>query len=238
MKKRSRVLNGFKIAFLGICFGLSMNLAVSASCFAENFPTQPVARVEPWWIERHELLKRTARMGNVETLFVGDSITQGWNPRVWGEAFSHLRPANFGISGDKTENVLWRIQDGEFQGLDPSTLVLLIGTNNAQYHEPEAIRDGIAAVIRAFQNQMPRARILLISIFPRGWDRTDPLRMKVNEVNRLLPALTDGSRVIWVPIGRFFLDADERISPDIMPDSLHLSERGYRIFASALRPYL
>ena len=176
-------------------------------------------------------------------MFVGDSITQGWEnegKEVW-EKFYAKPPrsaANFGIGGDRTQHVLWRLQHGNLEGLGqhpPKLVVLMIGTNNSNGDENSAqeIADGIAAIVRTLREKLPQTKVLLLAIFPRGAGRSYQ-REKNAKASALASKMADGKMVHYLDIGSKFLNADETLSKEIMPDFLHLSPAGYRIWAEAM----
>ena len=182
---------------------------------------------------------RAAKKGNVDLLFLGDSITQGWNGNedVWKRFYGARHAANFGIGGDRTQHVLWRIQNGELEGIAPKVVVLMIGTNNADSSAPDEIAQGITAIVQELRQRLPEARVLLLGVFPRE-QRHGGLRERLKAVNERIAKLDDGSHVRFLDIGKAFLNEDDTISPEIMPDFLHLSRRGYRIWAEAMEPTL
>jgi lysophospholipase L1-like esterase len=136
--------------------------------------------------------------------------------------------------------VLWRLQHGEIDGIDPEVVVLMIGTNNtgSRHDAPEATVRGIAADVREIRRRLPRAKVLLLAVFPRGGRPDDELRRANDSVNALLPGLADGKSVRFLNINRFFLQPDGMLSKDIMPDLLHPNALGYRIWADAMQPEL
>lgn len=222
---------------LGALLLLVLGLA-AVGCSSGPTATVPAPREEGWWRELHRRHLERAGQGPVDLLFLGDSITQGWNDNeVWRTFYGPRRAANFGINGDKTQNVLWRIRDGELDGIGPKAVVLLIGTNNLSASPPEEIARGIAAIVAEIRRRLPEARVLLLGILPRG-ERPGPARDRIRAVNQLIARLDDGSRVRFLDIGRSFVDEDGTISREIMPDSLHLSPKGYRIWAEAMEPAL
>ncbi len=212
-----------------------------------NYATVPESRPERggkfgWWLARHERKLEDAKQG-ADIVFLGDSITQNWEAAgkdVWREHFSAKRALNLGFGGDSTQHVLWRLAHGELDGVNPKVVVLHIGTNNARHSEatPEQIAEGIRAVIEAVHAKAPGALVLLHAIFPRGADANDPWRKRCDAINKHLPALADGQRVRFFDIGAKFANADGTISKDIMPDLLHLSAKGYEIWADELEPKL
>ncbi|MEZ0299653.1 MAG: GDSL-type esterase/lipase family protein [Candidatus Methylacidiphilales bacterium] len=175
-------------------------------------------------------------------LFIGDSITAGWTASkdVWQKYYGAYHPANFGIGGDRTQNVLWRIENGELDGISPKVVVLLIGVNNGG--GPEAAR-GARKVVEAIRAKLPQSRILLLGIFPHGHSPTDPpwnatARASIIETNKDLAALDDGKHIRFLDFGPKFLDANGAISKDILPDGLHPGPAGYQIWADAMQPLL
>jgi lysophospholipase L1-like esterase len=211
-------------------------LLLPAALAAQDGPrtTQPTAK-DP---KRHEAFLQIAQKGGVDLLFLGDSITDGWRKEagkpVWDEHFGPLRAANFGIGGDRTEHVLWRVMNGELLGLSPKAIVLLIGTNNGK-DSAEDVAQGIAAIVREIKARSPSSKLLLLGIFPRG-EVPNLAREKNDRVNVIIAKLDDARGVRFLDIGPHFLREDKSISREIMPDALHLSEKGYRIWAEAILP--
>jgi lysophospholipase L1-like esterase len=193
------------------------------------------------WMDMHRSFLDRAKKGDkepVDLLFLGDSITQGWNDNaVWKRFYGPRKAANFGIGGDRTQHVLWRIQNGELEGIAPKVVVLMIGTNNVSSGSADEIAQGVTAIVKAIREKLPRTRILLLGVFPRG-EKPNPGREKLAAVNAKIANLADGSNVTFFDIGKSFLNEDGTISGTVMPDFLHLSTRGYRIWADAMEPTL
>jgi sialidase-1 len=194
-----------------------------------------------WWPGRHAQKLAEPKKG-VEVVFIGDSITQGWEKagaEVWRRHFEPMKAANYGFGGDSTQHVLWRIDHGELDGLEPKVIVLHIGTNNARHGDftPVQVAEGIDAVVTRLKVKFPQARVLLHAIFPRGPDAKDEMRVKCAAVNALLPRLAD-ERVSYIDLSAALLQPDGTLTREIAPDLLHLSEKGYGIWAQHLLPHL
>lgn len=202
----------------------------------------PVDRKEQWWIDRHKSFVERATKGDVNVLFLGDSLTHGWEnaKEVWERSFSQLHAAEFGIQGDQSQHVLWRIKEGkELEGIHPRVVVLLIGVNDlAEGKTPGETAKGIAAVVRELRRQRPGANILLLGIFPHGQTAISPLRAKIKQVNERIANLDDARRVHYIDFGVRFLDKDGNLTNEIAPDFVHLSSKGYQIYADEIRPIL
>ncbi len=230
-------------------FGQDTNTAVaSTSEVAKNTAIIPVLRTNPTnWVARHEGFVEIARKGNVDLLFMGDSITDGWRGRganVWNKYYASQHAANFGIGGDRTEHVLWRMDHGELDGIKPKVVVLMIGTNNSGKEKDGHMRntipqiiEGVTAVVTELRAKLPGSKILLLAIFPRG-TIDDFQRGEVAVVNTALAKLDDGKMVRFLDIGPNFLEADATLPRSIMPDLLHPNEKGYQIWADAMNPTL
>ena len=194
------------------------------------------------WVERVMRNKNDARQqaGNIQLIFDGDSITDGWHgggKTIWAQRYG-LNAFNFGIGGDRTENVLWRIAQGQTDGLHPKLIAIMIGTNNTETNTPEQIAEGVKAVVAAYQKHCPDAVILLQAIFPRSEKPDAPVRAKLKVVNEIISKLGDGKKVIYVDFSDKFLDAAGNLSKEIMFDGLHPSEKGYQIWADAIQPII
>lgn len=209
---------------------------------AETAPTtQPVTVIPVPNTSRpqdHEQnLKRIAQ-GPIGVAFIGDSITWGWGGAadIWEQSFGQYQPANFGVPGDRTQNVLWRLDHGELDGYQAKVVVLLIGTNNMG-NPAKDIALGTQKIIQLIQEKQPQASILLLAAFPRA-NKTDKVRHEVQEYNEELQKLGDDQKVRFLDIGSHFLSPDGILSTEIMPDLLHLSHQGYEIWAQNMGPVL
>ncbi|MFN0058554.1 MAG: GDSL-type esterase/lipase family protein [Planctomycetota bacterium] len=216
----------------------------------------PVARADAEWQKRHESFNARALVGSergdIGVLFIGDSITQGWGDAgksVWERHYAPRRAVNFGIGGDRTQHVLWRLEHGNLAGLArptaagaraPKLAVVMIGTNNSNGDDntAEEIADGITAIVALLRAELPQTKVLLLAIFPRG-EAPNPQREKNRLASARAAKIADGVHVHALDIGAHFLDKDAGIlAKEIMPDALHLSTRGYEIWAAAMEPKL
>lgn len=215
-----------------------------AACVALPKPsstTRPVARSEPEWVARDRAIDAAAAHGDVDLVFLGDSLTENWGFlgfEVWKRYYAERRPLNLGISGDATQHALWRILNGNLEGIEPRAIVVQIGTNNTPVNTPGEIADGVLEVVRTLRRLEPQAHILLLGLFPRDPGPDGVLRRKVEAVNRAIEARVASEDVTYLDIGAAFLDADGAISQDVMFDYVHLAPRGYEIWAQAIEPIL
>lgn len=214
-----------------------LNLRVGTPPAGTNSAVFPVPRVE-WLVHFQHNLERT-KQGNVDLVFDGDSITDGWQgtgKEVWAKNYAQFHPADFGISGDRTEHLLWRLDHGQVAGLHPKLIALMIGTNNTGSNTDVQIAEGITAIVHEYQKLCPDAVILLQAVFPRSEKPTDPVRAKIKNINTIISKLGDGQKVIYVDFSDKFLQPDGTLTRDIMPDFLHPNAKGYEIWADAIRP--
>ncbi|WP_422991928.1 GDSL-type esterase/lipase family protein [Undibacterium sp. Di24W] len=211
-----------------------------------QFSTSPVSKESyDWWAQRNKSIAAIAKAkaNTAQVVFIGDSITQGWEQEGkvrWADFVSKYNAVNLGISADTTENILWRLTKGDnlaSNTLKPKAFVLLIGTNNAGHRtlteSPEDIRDGVNAILNSLRQASPDSKTILTAIFPR----TNPADAINRKANLLLKALADGQSVIWFDIGHK-LAPNGQLDSTIMPDKLHLSPKGYEIWSDALTPIL
>ena len=180
--------------------------------------------------------------GKAEVIFVGDSITQGWEGNgkaVWAKYYASRHALNLGIGSDHTQHVLWRLDHGNLDGLKPKAAVLLIGVNNIPdtNNTPRHVLEGVTAVVRRLREKLPETKVLLLGIFPLREDFCDQ-RGKALQVNQALHKLDDGQWIRFLDIGHLFIQPDGKISKDMMRDFLHLSSTGYRLWAEAIEPEL
>ncbi len=179
-----------------------------------------------------------AEKGGVDLLFVGDSITAGWNWDIWQKSFLPFNPANLGIGGDHTGNLLWRLKYGHAEKLKPKVVVILIGVNNFGHlnETPEQVAEGITANVKLLRKMYPDAKILVNGIFPFEENANSPNRTKVKKANALVAKLDNKKSVFVRDYGAAFLQADGSIAKDIMGDFLHPTAKGYQRWADAMLP--
>jgi lysophospholipase L1-like esterase len=219
-------------AFTALTLGLTSLHAVESS-------TEPAERTGGPADRFNMLNERVkAAKGVCDLLFIGDSITQGWEGAgkgVWEHYYGGRKALNIGIGGDKTQHLLWRFEHGNLDGLKPKVAVLMIGTNNSgeERNNTGDIVAGVTKVVAALRARLPDTKLLLVGIFPRG-QTFNYQRGQVTQVNQTIRKLADGENVLWLDFGHEFLAADGSLPKDIMPDSLHLSEKGYIIWAEAM----
>ncbi len=201
---------------------------------------KPVPR-EGAWMKMHESFLERTKQGEVGLLFLGDSITQAWSgpgKETWNRFYAPRKAANFGIGGDRTEHILWRLDNGEVDGISPKVVVLMIGTNNSGDNSADEIAAGVKAIVAKLHDKLPKAKILLLGVFPRA-DRPEPIPSKLKAVNEQIAKLDDGGKTVkFLDIGGKFLEADGTLTKQMMPDLLHLSPKAYRIWADAIEPTL
>jgi len=207
----------------------------------------PEYRNHEHFIERHANFLKLIQETPIRLLFLGDSITRRWveNLGYWNAFFAPYQHANFGVGGDMSQNLLWRIQNGELDNIQPEVIVLLIGTNNIPTHSAAEITATLRLIVATIQEKLPKTKIVLMAIFPRGpqernkADESNPYFMdKVNAVNQNLMSLDDQDSIYYLDIGSSFLGADGEIDTSLLPDQLHLIGPGYQIWGEALQDIL
>ena len=223
-------------------------LAVVSAMFAasamanDDIAVKPAPRADGWWQDRHKSMNDRVKKGNADLLFIGDSITHGWEgggKAVWDKYYAKRNAVNLGIGGDQTCHVLWRLDNGNIDGISPKLAVIMIGTNNAghtPHQTPEQIAAGVKAIIERLQKKLPQTKVLLLAIFPRGANNNDELRKINAKANELIAKFADDKAVFFLDINQKFLKADGTLGTDIMPDLLHPNAKGYEIWAEAIEP--
>lgn len=197
-----------------------------------------------WWHPRHlQKLEEIKTRKNAQVIFIGDSITQGWERdgfNVWNRNYAKYNAIDLGFSGDRTENVLWRLLQGQVEGLNPKVAVLMFGTNNTGHRleKPELTAAAIKRDIEELQKRLPATKILLLAIFPREEKPDGEMRQINNKINAIISTFADNKKVYFLDINKSFLDENGILSKDIMPDLLHPNEKGYEIWAKAMEPTL
>ena len=227
------------------CEQVNKQLAVS-----KNAAIQPAPRPDEWWTTRQASVNAQVQQGNVDLLLLGDSITHGWDkqPVLWEKFFGRWNTVNAGFSGDRTQHVLWRLDNGNIAGIQPKAAVIMIGTNNSSDNTAEEIAEGIAAIVCKLRTELPQTKIVLLAIFPRGdseqrKDKTmdatyNPQWAKNDKASQLASKLADGKNVIYLDINKAFLSDKGVLTRAIMPDLLHPKEKGYEIWGEAIMPTL
>ena len=216
-----------------------LTMAAAAKDAKSNSAVVPAPRPDAWWQQRHESMNARAKQGHVDLLMIGDSITHGWEGAgkdVWNNYYGKRHAVNLGIGGDQTQHVLWRLDHGNIEGISPKLAVLMIGTNNSSSNSPEQIAEGVKAIVDKLRTKLPQTKVLVLAIFPRGPDNHDRLRQVNTKANERISKLADGRTVFFLDIGPKFLQADDTLSKDIMPDLLHPNAKGYKIWAEAIEP--
>jgi (4-O-methyl)-D-glucuronate---lignin esterase len=211
---------------------------------------QPAARNDDaTWVAKHRELIEKAKRGNIDLYFEGDSITRRWeatHKENWERNFAGWRAADFGAGGDRTQNVLYRLENGELDGVNPKVVVLLLGTNNVGF-EPfkgsdEAlvadVTRGVKACLDVIRQKAPKAKILLLGITPRNTDGTTALMPTINKINERLARLGDNKRIKYLNINDKLADKDGQLYEGMTEDGLHLTDKGYQVWADAMRPVL
>jgi lysophospholipase L1-like esterase len=223
--------------------------AANVALLASEDPTAAIPKRDTGaFLRRHEGFVKRAKEGPVGLLFLGDSITDGWNrqPHIWEHYYGKYAPANFGIGGDRTQHVIWRIENGELEGIHPRVTVLMLGTNNSGDNTADQIFAANKKIIETVRRKIPQSKVLVLAIFPRGPRQTaagtpEPWEQRmavINEVNRRLATLDDGRNVRFLNLNARFLADDGRIPSIIMPDQLHPNGAGYQLWAEAMQPLL
>ncbi len=224
----------------------------SASSTIEEPADQPHPRADENSLLAHQLLLRKKTQGRIDIYFLGDSITRRWGAGEdqykdllanWNHNFSGWNAADFGWGGDKTQNVLWRLDQGELDGVNPKIIVLMIGTNNIGTTSPAgddlariaAITRGLKSIVKVCRSKAPHATLILMGITPRN-DNIDAMRT-INAINANLAKLADGTSIRYLNINNKLADSNGRLFPGMTnPDQLHLAVPAYQIWADALKP--
>lgn len=198
------------------------------------------------WMAQHEDICAVGRDTGLELVFLGDSITQSWGGpgrkvgvtggSAWREFYASRKAANFGISGDRTQHVLWRIQNGALDGIAPKVVVLLIGTNNIGTDDAGEIAMGVREIERELRERLPETRLLVLGLLPRGGPK-DEARTTTEEVNRRLASMVWYEGSAYLDLAQTFCNKDGSLRTKLYSgDGLHLAPAGYRVWASAIEP--
>ncbi len=223
--------------------GIIALLCYSTLALAQHSAVKSASRGDQGWKDRAAVLNQRIKDNpGARVLFIGDSITQGWEgagKEVWEKYYGDRQAVNLGIGGDRTQHVLYRLENGNLEGVKPKAAVVMIGTNNSNGEDttPGQIAEGVAAIVNRLRTTVPETKILLLAIFPRG-ENFNSQRGKLAQINQVLQKLHDGKHVRFLDLGHRILGNDGLLPADIMPDYLHLSPAGYQIWADAMEPLL
>ncbi len=216
-----------------------------------TIPKPKSLSTKSWWYRRHLRFNQDVKnMPDAQIVFIGDSITHSWErggKQVWAKYYTKRKAINLGISADKTQDVIWRLQNGNLEHIKPKLFVIMIGTNNTGHNleKPQNIAYGIAAILKELRAKQPQAKILLLAIFPRGNTSLDPkdarkARQFLNneKTNRIIQTYADLKNIFYLNINHRFLDAHGKLPRKMMPDLLHPQALGYAAWADAIEPYV
>lgn len=207
------------------------------------------------WYKRHDAVKTLIKTQKVDLVFIGDSITHMWGglPKsrfpvkgaaTWEKMYAKRNAVNMGFGWDRIQNVLWRLAHGEFEGIKPKVVVLMIGTNNltgtknARKNTPEEIAEGIEAICRQIHKLSPNTRVLLQAILPRKFRANHPWRAEINEVNSIIRKLDKKGYITFIDFGDRFLNEDKSLKRELMKDPVHPGPKGFEVWAEAIEPTL
>ncbi|OHB52615.1 MAG: hypothetical protein A2Y10_19070 [Planctomycetes bacterium GWF2_41_51] len=240
------------------CYSILSSLAFAAQnpCdvkLGSHEAVTPVSRDSDWWMPRHNAILERIKQGNVDIIMIGDSITHGWEKSgkpVWDQYYANRNAVNMGFSGDRTQHVLWRIENGEVNDINPKLAVIMIGTNNSNGNDntAEEIADGVKAIVCQLRTRLPNTKILLLAIFPRGTAEQRKIKeqdasyndqwAKNDKASKLFSKIADNKTVYYLDINKKFLNKKGELPRDVMPDLLHPREKGYEIWAKAMEPMI
>jgi lysophospholipase L1-like esterase len=234
---------------LGAVLILSLQVAFSPTKGGGAAADQPVARTDANSKLAHQQMLDNLKKGRIDVYFVGDSITRRWRatdyPQFqanWKENFFGWNVANFGWGGDTIQNILWRLQNGELEGVHPKVIVLLAGTNNvgntpASDAKVAEIAKGIKALLDTLQDKAPKSTIILMGILPRNDSRKPTAVVQsINKINEHIAPFADGKTIRYLNINDKLVDKDGKLFDGMTVDGLHLSVKGYQVWADALKP--
>lgn len=215
--------------------------SIFAALQADSEPSSaliPISGTSENWIKRHEAMNERVKQGNVDLIYIGDSIVQHWDAQgkaVWDHYYAPRNAVSLGISGDRTEHVLWRLDHGNIDGISPKLAIVMIGQNNGPSNTGDEIGAGVTAIVQKLREKLPSTKILLLAIFFRRENPT-PERDVLTRANDIAAGLADNEHVFYMDINHIFLRPDGSIPATLMPDFEHPSPEGHRIWAEAIEP--
>jgi lysophospholipase L1-like esterase len=218
---------------------LIVAVTIASAALATNTAIAPVSKAgKATWMARHQAMNARAQQGHIDLIYVGDSIVEGYETQgkdTWDRYYAPRHALNLGISGDRTEHVLWRLDHGNLDGLAPTLAIVMIGQNNGGRNTAEEIGAGVTAVVQQIRAKLPTTKILLLAIFPRRAKPTQE-RTVLAKASRIAAQLADNHTIFYLDINKTFLRPDGSIPAELMPDFEHPSAKGYRLWAEAIEP--
>lgn len=231
------VLLGLLACLFSATIASAANVGQPVKCgpFSYSGSPKPTPQTDPEAVERFEAIKREAEARSHPIAFLGDSLTRKWDRSLWDQHFARLDALNAGVNGDRTEHLLWRIEHGNLAGQKPELVLVLIGTNDIGRNQPpEIIAEGVREILVALRAQLPTSRILLLGVLPRTESPGSERRRQVAAVNQLIRTCADREHVFYADLGDALLDQAGRLTREVSPDGVHLSERGYMLLTDRL----
>jgi lysophospholipase L1-like esterase len=241
------MVRSFTVFFILAALAYASSIAVGQTPGPAD---KPAARNEdPVWVSKHAELLEKAKRGGIELYFEGDSITRRWEATHqdnWRQNFAGWKAADFGAGGDRTQNVLYRLLNGELDGVNPKVIVLLIGTNNVgpdpvKGDDGPLVRDvvkGIKACLNVMRKKAPGAKILLVGITPRNTNGSAAVMPTINWINKRIAKFADGKTIRFLNINDQLAGKDGKLYEGMTDDGLHLTDKAYQLWADAMRPIL
>ena len=221
---------------------------------ADQHPPQHQATIASplnakWWRDTQQQINSEVAKGDVDLIFIGDSIIHWFRKmpwhnettcgiNVWRDYYAKRNAVNAGIMADKTQHVLWRLENGNLKGISPKLAVVMIGTNNVAHQEsPQETADGVNAIIASIHAHCPTTKVLLLAIFPRGKELNDKARTQNDKVNKIIATYSQTYPFLtYLDIGNVFLNKDGTVNKDLLHDHLHPNAKGYKAWAEAIEP--
>lgn len=188
-----------------------------------------------WWMDQHNKVLEKLKQKNVNFIFIGDSIMARWEivaMNLWNQYYASRGGVNMGIGGNKTEHVLWRLENGGLANINPKFAVVLVGVNNTESTAVE-IADGVTAITCLLRTKLPQTKILLLHIFPNAFKNQG---LKTQEASEIYSKIADKDMIHYLNISDIFLDANGNIKRELLPDLVHPNLKGYEEWAKAMEP--
>ena len=204
----------------------------------DNMPLEAIMRTDEHHIAKHNKILGMKYKDDIQLVFLGDSLTRRWedNIGIWNTYFAAYHPVNFGVGGDSLENIKWRILNDELEGINPKVIVVLVGTNNLDKDPEEVIVSGIEEIVGMIRAKLKDTKIVVLGLLPRNHTKAGKnYGKKIARINRQLTARFAATKITFKDIGAILINKKGRVSNAIMPDGLHLNDKGYELIGPELR---
>jgi len=216
--------------------GLALSIPLRAALHIVEATNAPISPPIYHGLSQHAAFVERAKAGGIDILFIGDSLVDYLQGEPIWETYRQHNGACFGVPGDTSDGLLWRIRNGELDGISPQAIILWIGSNDCEAARPiDGVVSNIRQALAEIRSRCPKSRVLLLAIIPRG-PAASEVRRRIELVDAQLPGVAMAAGANYLDASEIFARHGEALSVDLMPDMVHPSPKGYRLLNERLLP--